>query len=473
MSEIESMCGRLQQCGQPELAQALVAAPSLLEDLRRVDLDAIPSLVQRFVRSRPTPPEGDLAPATCVTTDAGSATDTVRLVDQAALQSAGEAMLAEGRVAVFTVAGGQGTRLGWNGPKGTFPASPVTGKPLFRLFAEQILAAQGRWGRPIRWYIMTSEANDAETRGFFLDNRCFGLDRRQIMMFPQGMMPAFDAAEGRVLLSDSTSLAMSPDGHGGCYAALLNSGALDQMEGRGIDAISYHQVDNPLAPVLDPVFLGLHARSDESSGEFSSKMVSKAGPDEKVGVFAIRGGAPGVVEYSDMTESQTTATDSGGHLRLGAGNVAMHVISCEFARRIADAGEASLPWHRADKKVAFYDPATSRTVTPEGPNAVKLERFVFDAMATATRPAILKVDRASQFAPIKNATGVDSAESSRQIQSALYGSWLESAGVRVPRDEDGRLDATIEISPLTALSAADLADVPLPEAITPGASVSL
>jgi len=400
-------------------------------------------------------------------------TDTVSLVDERSLRGAGEAMLAAGRVAVFTVAGGQGTRLGWKGPKGTFPASPVSGKPLFRLFAEQILSAQQRWGRPIRWYIMTSEANDAETRGFFLDNRCFGLDRRQIMMFPQGMMPAFDAASGRVLLSDNCSLAMSPDGHGGSYAALLQSGALDQMECRGIDAISYHQVDNPLAPVLDPVFLGLHADGDHSSGEFTSKMVPKSGPHEKVGVFALRGDVPGVVEYSDMTESQMEATDSSGHLRLAAGNVAMHVISTEFARRIADAGEASLPWHRADKKVPSYDAGSQTVVTPDEANAVKLERFVFDAMSTAKQPAILQVDRASQFAPIKNATGTDSATSSSRLQSDLYGSWLESAGVSVPRDSDGHVDAAVEISPMTAMSPADLADATLPEAVSRGDQVSL
>ncbi len=473
MSEIESMCGRLEACGQPGLAKALATEPGLLKDARRVDWEAVPSLVERCVRSRPIAFEGEPTPAPCVTTNASLVTDSIALVDESALRTAGEAMLADGRVAVFTVAGGQGTRLGWKGPKGTFPASPVSGKPLFRLFAEQILAAERRWGCSIRWYIMTSEANDAETRGFFLDNRCFGLDRRKIMMFPQGMMPVFDASSGHVLLSDAGSMAMSPDGHGGSYAALLQSGALDQMEGRGIEAISYHQVDNPLAPVLDPVFLGLHCHEAFSSGEYTSKMVPKAGPDERVGVFALRGGVPGVVEYSDMTESQTTAVDSQGHLRLSAGNVAMHIISRDFARRVADAGEASLPWHRAEKKVAYFNPETSTTITPGSANAVKLERFVFDAMSMARQPAILQVDRASQFAPIKNATGVDSAESSRRIQSDVYGCWLESAGVAVPRRPDGHVDADIEISPLTAMSQADLQGMSLPSAVEAGASLSL
>ena len=473
MESTASLCARLDACGQSHLALAMRAHPTLSDCLTKVDWETIPSLVDRYVHRRPVPAPGDLQPAACVSTKPASAGGAITLLDADPLRKRGEAMLAAGRVAVFTVAGGQGTRLGWKGPKGTFPASPVMGKPLFRLFAEQILAAEKRWECRIRWFIMTSEVNDAATRSFFLDNRCFGLDRRQIMMFPQGMMPAFDANTGCVLMDSPTSLAMSPDGHGGSYSALLRCGALDQMEGRGIDAISYHQVDNPLAPVLDPVFLGLHADTDHSSGEFTSKMVFKLSPDEKVGVFASRGGVPGVVEYSDMTESQTTETGEDGRLKFSAGNLAMHIISTEFARRVAMAGEEALPWHRADKKVSCIDPETGRHTTPSEPNAVKLERFVFDAMPVAKLPAILEVDRAAEFAPIKNATGADSAESSRQLQSDHYGSWLEAAGVAVPRRADGHIDAMIEFSPLTAMSAADLSDTALPDHVEPGSSVML
>ncbi|MCP4758448.1 MAG: UDPGP type 1 family protein [Planctomycetes bacterium] len=441
---------------------------ALIGRIESIGWEAIPELVEHYVKCRPAAASGEIVPASCATVDPECVCDSVSLVDAGDLRERGEAMLLAGRVAAFTVAGGQGTRLGWQGPKGTFPASPVTGKPLFRLFAEQILAAQNRWGHTIRWYIMTSKANDAQTRSFFLDNRCFGLDRRQIMMFPQGMMPAFDAESGRVLLEGPAALAMSPDGHGGSYQALLRSGALDQMEGRGVEAISYFQVDNPLAPVLDPVFLGLHADSERSSGEFTSKMVPKCGPDEKVGVFALRGGVPGVVEYSDLSCEQAEAMDASGRLCFAAGNIAMHIISTEFARRVAVGGEDGLPWHRADKKVTWYDPASGETHAPTQPNAVKLERFVFDAMGIAKKPAILEVSREAEFAPIKNASGVDSAESSSQLQSDLYGGWLEQAGVTVPRRADGHVDAAIEISPLTAMSAEELCGQNLPAEIAPG-----
>lgn len=473
MSRLDAMRSKLEACGQSHLLRHVdelseADRDALIGRIESLPLASLPSMIEQLVLAKTTESQGAIEPARCVCTMPEQAGDHVDLIDAAALRTRGEAMLAAGRIAAFTVAGGQGTRLGWNGPKGTFPASPVTGKPIFRLFAEQILAAERRWGRTIRWYIMTSESNDAQTRAFFLDNRCFGLDRRQIMMFPQRMMPAFDMQTGKILLESPATLAMSPDGHGGSFHALLASGAIDHMEGRGVEAISYFQVDNPLAPVLDPVFLGLHADESCSSGEFTSKMVSKTRPDEKVGVFASADGRLGVVEYSDLTEAESQSRDEAGRLRFAAGNIAMHIISTDFARRVATAGQDDLPWHRAVKKVACIDPATGVAITPSEPNAVKLERFVFDAMGIATKPAILEVDRAEQFAPIKNATGVDSAESSKQMQSDLFGRWLEQAGVQIPRRSDGQVDAELEISPLKAMAAVDLSGVDLPSEIPRG-----
>ncbi len=475
MSRLDAMRSTLEACRQSHLLQHIdglseIDQDVLLKRLESLPLESLPAMIEQLVLAAPVAGDGDLHPAPCVCIKPEQACDSVDLIDAEDLRVRGEAMLEAGRVAAFTVAGGQGTRLGWNGPKGTFPASPVSGKPLFRLFAEQILAAERRWGRTIRWYIMTSESNDSQTRAFFLDNRCFGLDRRQIMMFPQGMMPAFDMKTGKILLERPGVPVMSPDGHGGSFHALLASGAIDHMEGRGIEAISYFQVDNPLSPVLDPVFLGLHADKAHSSGEFTSKMVSKAGPDEKVGVFAFINGCLGVVEYTDLSEAEARSTDESGRLRFAAGNIAMHIISTDFARRVATAGQDDLPWHRAVKKVSHIDHRTGEPMMPSEPNAIKLERFVFDAMGIAAKPAILEVDRAEQFAPIKNATGIDSAESSKQMQSDLYGDWLEQAGVQVPRRGDGHIDAAIEISPLTAMSASDLEGVDLPSKIAKGVS---
>jgi UDP-N-acetylglucosamine/UDP-N-acetylgalactosamine diphosphorylase len=381
----------------------------------------------------------------------------------------GEALLRGGKVAAFTVAGGQGTRLGWRGPKGTYPATCVTGKPLFRVFAEQIAAAEKRFGCAVPWYIMTSPLNDADTRAFFRDNNWFGRNPADTFLFPQGTMPSI-TFDGKLMLETRGSLAVNPDGHGGALRALHASGALEDMKGRGIEQLSYFQVDNPLVRIVDPVFLGLHARSSGSSGEMSSKMVAKRDAAEKVGVFCDIAGKTGVVEYSDMPAELTSSTDASGKLRFNAGSIAIHVISVEFLDRLTG-GDFALPFHRAKKKVPYWCDTQGKTVEPAEPNAIKFEAFVFDALALAAKSLVMETARVEEFAPIKNASGDDSPASSHQIQSNRNGAWLEKFGVRVPRRANGDVDARIEILAETALEADDLADAELPKEIGAGAEV--
>ena len=312
---------------------------------------------------------------------------------------------------------------------------------------------------------MTSEANDSATRDVFADNTWCGLPRTQVMLFPQGMMPCFDAESGHLLMEAPDRLAMSPDGHGGSIAALHRSGALEQMSVLGIDTISYFQVDNPIAPVIDPVFIGLHADPARSSGEMSSKMVPKISSGEKVGVFCKVGDCTEVIEYSDMPEDLQEKRDQQGRLVYDAGNIALHLLGVEFAQRLCNSNE--LPWHRAVKNIPWFDQASGTHMTPKSPNGVKLERFIFDALSLATRPAVLEVERSREFAPIKNAVGNDSPESCRQAQSNLYGQWLESHGVNIARNDSGDVLADIEISPLTAMDASQLDSTDLPKAIGP------
>ncbi|MEY4116769.1 MAG: hypothetical protein RLZZ116_97 [Planctomycetota bacterium] len=381
----------------------------------------------------------------------------------------GEALLRGGKVAAFTVAGGQGTRLGWRGPKGTYPATCVTGKPLFRVFAEQIAAAEKRFGCAVPWYIMTSPLNDADTRAFFRDNNWFGRNPADTFLFPQGTMPSI-TFDGKLMLETRGSLAVNPDGHGGALRALHASGALEDMKGRGIEQLSYFQVDNPLVRIVDPVFLGLHARSSGSSGEMSSKMVAKRDAAEKVGVFCDIAGKTGVVEYSDMPAELTSSTDASGKLRFNAGSIAIHVISVAFLDRLTG-GDFALPFHRAKKKVPYWCDTQGKTVEPAEPNAIKFEAFVFDALALAAKSLVMETARVEEFAPIKNASGDDSPASSHQIQSNRNGAWLEKFGVRVPRKPNGDVDARVEILAETALEADDLADAELPKEIAAGAEV--
>jgi len=381
----------------------------------------------------------------------------------------GEALLRGGKVAAFTVAGGQGTRLGWRGPKGTYPATCVTGKPLFRVFAEQIAAAEKRFGCAVPWYIMTSPLNDGDTRAFFRDNNWFGRNPADTFLFPQGTMPSI-TFDGKLMLETRGSLAVNPDGHGGALRALHHSGALEDMKGRGIEQLSYFQVDNPLVRIVDPVFLGLHARSSGSSGEMSSKMVAKRDAAEKVGVFCDIGGKTGVVEYSDMPAELTSSTDASGKLRFNAGSIAIHLLSVAFLDRLTG-GDFALPFHRAKKKVPYWCDTQAKTVEPAEPNAIKFEAFVFDALALAAKSLVMETARVEEFAPIKNASGDDSPASSHQIQSNRNGAWLEKFGVRVPRRANGDVDARIEILAETALEADDLADAELPKEIAAGSEV--
>jgi len=378
------------------------------------------------------------------------------------LKKTGEEIIRNGQLAVLTVAGGQGTRLGWSGPKGTFPATQITGKSLFQLIAEQIVFASQKYGVSIPWYIMTSNENDGATRSYLLDNNCFGLERTEIFMFTQGEVPAIDA-DGKMLLTSKNQISMNPDGHGGVIAALKQSGGLEEMVARGIAYLSYVQVDNPLAKVIDPVFLALHADAKQSSAEITSKCVLKTNPDERVGVFCDVDGKTTIVEYSDMSQEDKNLKDNDGSLAYQAGSIAIHMLSTEFLQRIAD----DLPWHIANKKVEHVSTETGSTVEPSEPNARKFERFVFDVLMFATTPLIVETLREEEFAPIKNAEGADSPTTSHHLQQQRAANWLKARGVKVPES------AVVEISPLSGSTPEDLKTELLPESIEDEEVVSL
>jgi len=375
-----------------------------------------------------------------------------------------------GQYAVVTLAGGQGTRLGFEGPKGAYPISPVKNKPLFQLFAEFLIGARRRYGSQTRWYIMTSPLNDAETRTFFADNQWFGLPKADVFFFVQGQMPAL-TRDGRILLDQKHRVAMSPDGHGGALLALARSGALKDMADRGIEYISYFQVDNPLVRPLDPLFIGLH---EIDGSEMSSKTIPKADDFERVGNFVIADGKLTVIEYSDLPPELAVARGPGGVRRFDAASIAIHTISRSFVERLtAEPDRFALPWHRADKKVAYVNERGERII-PATTNAVKLETFIFDAIPLAKNPIVLQTVRAEEFSPVKNATGVDSAETARRDMVRRAAAWLEACGARVPRRSDGEPDAIIEISPRFALDAEHLREVlATPPKITPGSTVYL
>jgi UDP-N-acetylglucosamine/UDP-N-acetylgalactosamine diphosphorylase len=380
-------------------------------------------------------------------------TDGERVTRRRAAEVGAEALSA-GEVGVVLVAGGSGTRLGYEGPKGTFPIGPVSSASLFQIHAEKIKALGSRYGKTLPFYIMTSPENHEATVAFFEANAGFGLDH--VRFFVQGQMPAVERQTGKVLMASRCQIALSPDGHGGTLAALAAPGAggapscLDEMRERGIRTLFYFQVDNPLVHIADPAFLGLHRQAD---AEMSFKVVERLTPEEKLGVVVIVDGRPQVIEYSDLPPELASRREPEGRLELWAGSIAIHVFELSFVERIV-AGH-QLPFHRAIKKVSHVD-VTGEPVNPAEPNAVKFELFIFDALPLASRSTVVETDRSSEFEPLKNAVGPDSPATVHQRMSDLFGSWLEQAGASVPRRPDGSIPFGIEISPLFALDAQEL-----------------
>lgn len=415
---------------------------SLLAEAGEIDLEEIKNLVATLVTKQ--------GGAACVDTSDLSPAPYERRPEQggdaaawAKAKQLGEEALRLGRVAAFTVAGGQGTRLGYDGPKGTFAVSPVRKASLFQIFAEKLLAAGKRYGKPLHWFIMTSHQNHVATESFFQEHDYFGMGADSVHFFRQGRMPAVDFA-GKILLETKASLAMSPDGHGGSLRALDRSGALELMRREGIDTLSYFQVDNPLVRIIDPAFIGWHL---QQKSEMSSKMIPKAYAEEKVGHFCMQRGKMVVIEYSDLPMTmQQEREASTGELRYLAGSVAIHMLDREFVARMATGGEASLAFHRADKKVPTIDTA-GNPVKPEKANGVKFELFVFDAIPSARNAFVIEAFRKDDFSPVKNAEGIDSPKSCREDQLRQYARWLKGVGAAIETDASGLPSLSIEITP--------------------------
>jgi UDP-N-acetylglucosamine/UDP-N-acetylgalactosamine diphosphorylase len=369
----------------------------------------------------------------------------------AAARTAGTEAIAAGRVAAFTVAGGQGTRLGYDGPKGTYPVTPVSDKTLFQVFAEKIARSSKRFGVTIHWFILTSEINNGATVAAFEANAYFGLERASVHFIVQGLVPAVDY-DGKILLAEKSTIAMTPDGHGGALRALVRSGAVAKMQALGVDCLSYFQVDNPLVQCIDPHFVGFHVLGQS---ELSSKMVPKAYALEKVGHFCQQDGTTCVVEYSDMPAVMQQETHTDGSIRFNGGSVAIHLFDREFITRAGSTtSDLKLPFHRADKKIPHVG-ADGSVVHPDAANGVKFEMFVFDALPLAKNPVIIEAARADDFSPVKNADGVDSPTTSKQDQLRMFARWLKAAGEALEVDETGLPSVTFEISHRFAADQAD------------------
>jgi len=417
----------------------------LLAQIQRLDLDKIDVWVTKFIKNPVSDAiSSDFVPALSYNPTPVGPEQQRKYAEAIKL---GKELISAGKIAAFVVAGGQGTRLRFDGPKGNFPISPIKKKTLFRIFADSIAAASQKYQADCPWYIMTSPLNYGQTKEIFHSNNYYGLGEKNVFIFQQGTLPNF-SPDGKILLADKANIACSPDGHGGSLRALYQSGALDDMKRRGVEFLSYWQVDNPLINIFDPLFIGLHVLD---KAEMSSKALIKSGPKEKVGNFCLVDGRVTVIEYSDLPDELAEKRNHDGSLVFELGSIAIHIINRAFVGKL-NGDDFSLPLHKAVKKIQHID-EKGNTVESDG---IKLESFVFDALPLASKSVILQTVRSEEFAPTKNATGVDSVETTRKMMTARAAGWLESAGVTIPRKPDGSVDCLLEIAPSFALEKEDI-----------------
>jgi len=428
-------------------------AKSLIAQLAGIDVELVNDLFTSTMAAQTAtaaPVASTLRPAEGVTKLSAASPS-----ESAAWEAAGLKAIAEGKVAALTLAGGQGTRLGFDRPKGEYDIGLPSHKTLFQLQAERIVclkaraSAEGAGGRPVSlpWYVMTSPMTDADTRAFLAENRYFGLPEADVVLFEQGTLPCLDF-DGKIMLESAGRVAEAPDGNGGIYRALHKCGVIADMARRGVVGMHVFAVDNAAVRVADPVFFGYCLGMGADVG---SKVCPKAGPHEKVGVLCLRDGVYSVVEYSEMDKAtaELRAEGGSGELVFNAGNLCIHFYSRAFLESACSPATLPKVYHVAKKAIPFADPATGRTLSKEamagrGNTGIKLESFIFDVFPAAKTMAVLEIRREDEFAPVKNAPGSaeDSPDTARQMLLGQHARWIATAGGKVTGS------GGVEVSPL-------------------------
>ncbi len=328
-------------------------------------------------------------------------------------QRLGDAILEKGEYAVVTMAGGQGTRLGHSGPKGTFKLDVYgKGKYLFEILAENLKEANQKYGKVIPWYIMTSKQNNDETIEFMEKHNYFGYDKAFVRFFAQSEMPLVDV-NGKLLIGKDMRIKEASDGNGGTYSSLRASGCLAEMKEKGIKWVFIGGVDNALLKMADTILLGM---AIDKKVQIASKSIVKANPHERVGVFAKMNGHPKVIEYSEMPEKMAEEVDSDGELKYGEAHIMCNLYTIEAIEKIS---KETLIYHSAFKKNSYID-ENGKEVIPTEPNSYKFESFIFDAFELFDDIAILRGKREDDFAPVKNKEGVDSPKTAKELYEKFW-----------------------------------------------------
>ena len=327
--------------------------------------------------------------------------------NKAAYKETGLEAIKACKVAALLLAGGQGTRLGFDKAKGMYNIGVNKDLYIFEQLIRNLQKVTDEAGAYVPLYIMTSDKNDEQTRAFFEEHDYFGYNKDYIKFFVQEMVPAVDF-DGNVLVEAEDSLAMSPNGNGGWFSSLLKAGLGEDLKEKGVEWMNVFGVDNVLQQIADPVFVGATIQFGCVSG---AKVVRKCDPYERVGALCLEDGKPSIIEYYELTPEMAEATNEAGSLLYGFGVILNYIFSVEKLMEIA---AKQMPLHIVEKKVPYID-ENGVAVKPETPNAYKFETLILDMVYMMDDCLSFEVDREKEFAPVKNATGVDSVESAREL----------------------------------------------------------
>ncbi|KAI8145172.1 nucleotide-diphospho-sugar transferase [Fennellomyces sp. T-0311] len=471
-TDLQALKARYEQAGQghvftffDELAPE--AQRELYDQLDALDVERVNQIYTKAIAGAEAASEGQEASVEPLPEDVFDSVISASPETIKEWETLGLSQIAQGKVAVILMAGGQGTRLGSSAPKGCYDIQLPSHKSLFQLQAERILRLQDiarQYRKPgdtseglIPWYIMTSGPTHAATYAYFKANNFFGLKEENVIFFQQGTLPCL-TFDGKIILETKSKVAIAPDGNGGIYAAVQNTGVIESLKERGILYSHCYCVDNCLARVADPAFIGYSVSKGTDCGV---KTAAKLSPDEPMGVVCVRNGKYGVVEYSEISKEVSEKRREDGSLAFGAGNIANHFFSTEFLERVPSFA-SELEYHIAKKKIKHVDLETGEQVSPKTNSGMKLECFVFDVFPFAHNFSVLDVDRKDEFSPLKNApgTGADCPETSRRDIIAQHIRFIEAAGGKVVgADADDAEKIQFELSPWVSYAGEGLHDI--------------
>ena len=377
----------------------------LINEILETDFELLNKLYNNIGKEKHT--EHDITPVSYI--------DKSKLTKEKAeyYRKKGEEAIKKNKYAVVIMAGGQGTRLGHNGPKGTFYLDLQPKKSLFEIFCDKLKEIKKKYNVTIPLYLMTSRENNNATKKFFEQNNYFNYSKSAVKFFIQGEIPMIDK-EGKVLLTENKLIKQAANGHGGIFEALFKNGIVDDFKKKGVEWVFIGPVDNPLVQMVDEIAIGY---AEDKNLLALGKSIVKANPEEKVGVFCKKDGKPSVVEYTEISKEMAEKTDSKGELVYGESHINCNIFNIKGIEKI---GAKKLPYHTAFKKATYID-KNGKLVKPDAPNCYKFETFIFDSFENLDNMEVLRGKREEEFAPVKNKEGVDSPETAIKLYKKYYG----------------------------------------------------